>query len=229
MSTRPCKPPYECPKCDYTTTKKQDMRKHFYGLKKPCPALRNDIELTDEIKQYVLTNRVYKVKKESELKKENENLKKQIKEIVNAKIVLENKMKEYNGYYIVHLIRIKVLKIIGIDIYKIGVSFIKYDDTIINKLLSYGEGFEVINISQCNNGVLMEDLIIKEFNKHFVNEQDNKYFSGNGKEMKKIMDNIINNKDEKDYIEKDNVEDKYNSIEDREELVKTVINIYNNK
>ena len=35
------------------------MRKHLFTLKKDCPSIRNGIELTEEIKEYVLSNRKY--------------------------------------------------------------------------------------------------------------------------------------------------------------------------
>lgn len=50
---------YSCPACGYKTTRKHSMRVHFYNNKKPCPRIVNDIDLTDEIKEYVLDNRVY--------------------------------------------------------------------------------------------------------------------------------------------------------------------------
>ena len=55
----PKKPPYTCPRCDYFTSKKPDMTKHLQQLKKPCPALKHDIELTEDIKSYILDNRIY--------------------------------------------------------------------------------------------------------------------------------------------------------------------------
>jgi hypothetical protein len=39
------------------------MRYHLYERKKICPGLVNDIELTEEIKQKILENRVYKIPK----------------------------------------------------------------------------------------------------------------------------------------------------------------------
>jgi Zn ribbon nucleic-acid-binding protein len=54
--------PYTCCRCGYHTKNKKDMRKHLYK-KKICPALENDIELTDEIKEYILLNRIYKIPK----------------------------------------------------------------------------------------------------------------------------------------------------------------------
>jgi 5-methylcytosine-specific restriction endonuclease McrA len=55
----PKKHPYTCPRCEYNTSKKSDIHKHFYVLKKTCPAIKQDIELTDNIKQYILDNRIY--------------------------------------------------------------------------------------------------------------------------------------------------------------------------
>jgi len=40
------------------------MRYHLYETKKLCPATSNDIVLTDDIKEHILTNRIYKVKDE---------------------------------------------------------------------------------------------------------------------------------------------------------------------
>jgi hypothetical protein len=39
------------------------MKIHLYNLKKICPATKNNITLTDEIKQYILDNRIYKIDK----------------------------------------------------------------------------------------------------------------------------------------------------------------------
>jgi hypothetical protein len=49
---------YVCPRCTYQTTIRLRMNKHFYQLKKSCPA-ENDLELTEEIKKYVLENYKY--------------------------------------------------------------------------------------------------------------------------------------------------------------------------
>ena len=55
------KPPYQCPRCGFSSNHKGTMQRHLYDLKKPCPALASAIELTDDIKQHVLANRVYRV------------------------------------------------------------------------------------------------------------------------------------------------------------------------
>lgn len=56
--------PYECPRCGYKIEKKSSMSNHLLRAKNPCPATENDILLTDEIKQYILRNRIYRIKDE---------------------------------------------------------------------------------------------------------------------------------------------------------------------
>jgi hypothetical protein len=47
-----------------TTHDRKDMRRHLYGRKKPCPMSVNPVELTDEIRDYILQNRVYHIPKD---------------------------------------------------------------------------------------------------------------------------------------------------------------------
>lgn len=51
---------YQCPRCNYKTLKKTDMKKHLYNLKKPCGATQQDIELSDEQKEKILQDRILK-------------------------------------------------------------------------------------------------------------------------------------------------------------------------
>jgi hypothetical protein len=53
------KDPYKCCRCGYTSPDKACMRRHLFASKKPCPGLHNDIELTTEIKESILNNRIY--------------------------------------------------------------------------------------------------------------------------------------------------------------------------
>lgn len=55
--------PYYCPRCGYVASQKCNMRKHFYSRSKPCPVYESDIELSDDIKEFVLTNHVYRFPK----------------------------------------------------------------------------------------------------------------------------------------------------------------------
>jgi hypothetical protein len=78
---------YTCVRCGYIAKQKSHMRKHFYDLKKICPAEENDIELTDEIKEYILTNRKYRIPKEK--KEVNPQT------IINKTIITNNNMHNY--------------------------------------------------------------------------------------------------------------------------------------
>ena len=51
---------YSCPCCGYKTKHKTNIKNHLYKLKKPCPKLYDDVDLTEDIKEYILKNRVYK-------------------------------------------------------------------------------------------------------------------------------------------------------------------------
>ena len=56
--------PYTCPRCEYKTRLRNDMRRHLYNSKKICPGIKLNIELTTQIKDHILDNRVYNIKHE---------------------------------------------------------------------------------------------------------------------------------------------------------------------
>lgn len=56
--------PYKCPRCGYETVQKNSIRVHLVQKKKPCPAIENIIDLTHEIIEHILANRVYKIPKD---------------------------------------------------------------------------------------------------------------------------------------------------------------------
>ena len=51
--------PYTCPRCEYKSPRKNDMRKHLNG-KKGCPQIYKVLELTDAVKAYILANKIYR-------------------------------------------------------------------------------------------------------------------------------------------------------------------------
>lgn len=53
------KVPYTCYRCSYNTIYKGNMRRHLYSKGVECPGIANDIELTAEIKEKILKNRVH--------------------------------------------------------------------------------------------------------------------------------------------------------------------------
>ena len=62
------KSPYTCPSCGYETENKTNMSFHFYNLKKECPKQKNNIELTEDVKKYVLANRIWHSPKIEQIK-----------------------------------------------------------------------------------------------------------------------------------------------------------------
>lgn len=76
-------PNYECARCKYKTDHKYDMVKHFQRIKM-CPATKKDIELTNEIKQYILDNRVYTYK-QGDTDKKIKKLEEEIQYLKNKK------------------------------------------------------------------------------------------------------------------------------------------------
>jgi len=59
------KDPYTCPRCGYETSEKPSIRRHLYSNKKQCPASKHNVDITNEIKIWILSNRVYKIPKET--------------------------------------------------------------------------------------------------------------------------------------------------------------------
>lgn len=51
---------YKCVCCGYSTPHKGHMRMHLYK-KRPCPMTENEVELTNDVKEYILANRVYRI------------------------------------------------------------------------------------------------------------------------------------------------------------------------
>ena len=52
--------PYTCICCGYTTEHKTRMQLHLFKKKKPCPKSHNNVELTDEIKNIILRDHIYR-------------------------------------------------------------------------------------------------------------------------------------------------------------------------
>jgi hypothetical protein len=51
---------FECMRCGYGTHQKSHMIKHLTQLKKSCPPIERDIELTPEIQQQIIKMRIYR-------------------------------------------------------------------------------------------------------------------------------------------------------------------------
>jgi len=51
---------YCCPRCGYTTHHRSSMRNHLFRKNKPCAAKVELVELTTEVKEYILDNKIYR-------------------------------------------------------------------------------------------------------------------------------------------------------------------------
>jgi hypothetical protein len=128
---------------------KTNLRKHFFKKEKPCPALQNDIELTDDVKEYILNNRTYNLK-----------LKKEEKVVGRISLTLPTTKTNY-----IYLVRAKENVKNNENVYKVG----KTAQDSLKRIKSYGTGTELLLIKQCIDSDAMEQKILKEFNKHFPN------------------------------------------------------------
>jgi hypothetical protein len=144
---------YACTRCGYKTKIKARMRRHLYYLKSICPGSKNNIELTDVIKEIILENRVYILPTQAELTRQDriEKEKKKIeKEKEKEKIEKEKE---------------KIEK--------------EKDNTIINILTTAKDksGMIYLNYTRaCQNA---DENVFKFGKTHDLDERDSNYVKGN--------------------------------------------------
>jgi hypothetical protein len=166
---------YTCFRCEYKTKEKYRMKDHLYKRIKPCPAksLLKDIELTDEIKDYILINRVYHIPK-------------QVTNTLKPELIENDK-----EYHFIYMIRPKENVIHNENVYKIGKTKSKTPDINISRLTSYGKGTELVFISQCNDCNVLEREVLEEFGKTFDKHIfGNEYFIGDKYDMLKLISKV---------------------------------------
>jgi hypothetical protein len=171
-------PQYECARCVFCSDDRTNMRRHLYK-KKLCPATRNDIDLTEEIKQYILTNRIYRSVKTKPLKEKNV-----INQYINNYNVLNNfvggmdTLEKLMGY-----VQHKNLTIKPLD-YQVELKFAKEKEQ-----LSKGIGH--YNFTQKDMFDMIDDLTtidencVEDYNVHLDQSKLVVYEGGDWKEMYK--------------------------------------------
>lgn len=97
------KAPYQCPCCGYTTPLKGNMRTHLYKSKNPCPQTQNILQLTDEVKEHILTNRVYIIPNQNKIINQTINNYNYMQNYVSSMDVLE-KLTKYAEHHKIELI-----------------------------------------------------------------------------------------------------------------------------
>lgn len=95
---------YECIRCGYETFHKSRMRLHLLNKKKPCPASANDIELTDEVINYILNNRIYRIPEHTTTNKCLDSLKDRNRILEAQVLFLSNKKNEAFFQHILEII-----------------------------------------------------------------------------------------------------------------------------
>lgn len=166
-------PQYTCARCNYTSKNKTCMRRHF-AKTKLCPAksLDTDIELTDEIKEKILTNRIYHPPP---------------KIIIKPKTVSNNTELHY-----IYLLRAQEHISQNINVYKIGRTVVKNVNVKVSRLDAYGKGSQTLMLKTCINSVYCEKEILKIFNEKFEKYKfGSEYFIGNADEMSEIIWDFI--------------------------------------
>lgn len=184
--------PYQCARCGYTTKDKFNMRNHLYKKIKLCPALKSNTELTDDIKDFILANRIYKEPKVT----------KQIKFIEFPK-----RLGIINEKHYIYLLQPKEYVSKNENVYKIGRTVVKGVDKF-SRLESYGKGANIILTCQCVDSILLEKQILLEFNSKFSrHEFGTEYFVGDCSKMAIIIyTTIIKETNENNKIKEDNIE-----------------------
>jgi hypothetical protein len=165
---------YTCIRCDYKTDEKRNMKRHLYEKNKPCQSKKNKIELTDEIKEEIMNNRIYHIPKP-------------VTNISRPRIITNNE-----EYHYIYIVRPNENVLHNENVYKIGKTKLKSLELNISRLTSYGKGSELVYISQCNNCDILEREVIEEFNKKFNKHTfGTEYFIGNKYEMMKIIGDLV--------------------------------------
>ena len=161
-------PPYTCIRCGYFSKQRGDMLKHLYVKKKICQSLKNDIDLTDEIKNKILTDRFYTIPTITKLSK-------------NDLLLITNSGNIYIFYS-------RASKNIDESVYKIGKTYdyIKRQ----KQYLKGGDMMYVITVKDRNES---ENIIKRDFAKEFKQRRDYgvEYFEGDIFEMVIAMNDIL--------------------------------------
>ena len=182
MRIRSSNPPYECIRCNYETSHKPDMKRHLYASKKVCPSVRNQIELTDEIKEEILNNRRYRI---PHVKKEKKEIKASITEKF-AEISMNNNLDVDKGS--IYIMYTRACKNGDEGVYKIG----KTGDYI-KRQSQYTKGGEMIFVANVNNRHESENLLKAGFCKEFKQRRDygTEYYEGDIFEMVLLLKDIL--------------------------------------
>lgn len=188
---------YQCVRCGYESSHKANMRRHLYDKTSTCPAEKNNIELTDEIKEYILKNRIYKVLSQSGTPKiTDDTINDTINNIVNNTTndqkekdnipddnplnALLRKQPNCCNFRVVYLIWTREFFRHREPVLKIGKT-----DQIKTRFGNYGKGNQLISVIFVDDSYKVEQIIKKHFIDKFKQRSDigKEFFEGCLNEM----------------------------------------------
>lgn len=180
--------PYTCCRCGYTTKLKANMRKHLYRRHDNCPATKNNIILTEELKNHILENRVYKLPTKLETSYLNQKIKAKTQSLIDD-----------SGHIYIHYPR--ACKNIEESVYKIG----KTHDYI-NRQAGYTKGGDMLFVISVTNRHDCENIVKSAFRNEFKPRRDYgcEYFEGDVFEMVLTIKEILS-----EYITETDLEFKF--------------------
>jgi hypothetical protein len=157
------------------------MRRHLYTLLKPCPAILLELDLTNDIKECILANRIYHVPKEIIVKDESKS---KVQQVINNYNVMNNfigqmdTMTKLNGY-----MEHKQLAIIPFD-YSIEQRFSKAKANLLKGVGHFNYSREDI-IEMIDDLTMIKDKLFEHFNIHIEQNKVRIYEGGHWKEYHK--------------------------------------------
>ena len=167
------------------------MRHHLYDKKKACPALVNDLLLTDDIKDYILANHFYRPPVVQAPSKTPARQRVTQVELIHA---IEQQASSVSLKVVavceyIYLVYVREFKIRGEPIYKIGRS----TQENLNRFKQYPKGSLLLLLLACKDCVSTERALLAKFKTKYTQctEYGTEYFNGNSDEMIRDVFNEI--------------------------------------
>lgn len=201
---------YECPRCGYSTCKKNDMRRH-YKRKNICECIFGDYSQEDCLEMFkkgvknktssgifkkkiedttLIQEQIYNLQNNmnttiEKLKNIESELKEKDKQItfLTCKLINEN-----NGENFIYILQEREFVFLNEEVYKIGKT-----TKLKNRMNKYPKGSLIKGVYACTDIDNTEKEIINEFKNIFKMREDigKEYFEGNLLKMSDIISDII--------------------------------------
>jgi hypothetical protein len=238
MSDRVLSKNYQCIRCGYSINHKRCMRDHLYKKLSPCPARQNDIELTDDIKEYILANYIYKIpipdkdeSKRLEYERKKELAEKKANEKAEEKRLEHERKKELltgiqnyvdSDVHYVYLIKPRANVFNKDNVLEIGRHIQKIRSVNISRMSGYGNGSEIILIQKCIDCVSLEMKIKIRLNELYPRPYGVETFIGDENIIRRIINKMVDDQEDEEKEKQKMLQEKL------EEFNKIILNKNNN-